>query len=402
MKADQPVDPLAWLDAEWADWTARGLERRLTPRRPHGCESSLLDFSSNDYLGLSDDPRVIDAAIEATRRFGTGARASALVSGWTEEHEALAADLAAFEGVEAVALAPTGYAANLGAIASVVGSGDAVYVDRLNHACLMDGVRLSGAALRVVPHNDVTRLAEILTRDEGRYRRRLIAVDGVFSMDGDLAPLPKVCALAERHGAMTLVDEAHGTGLFGRGGRGAREYWDVMERVTITVGTLSKALGTLGGFVAGERRLVRYVVQRAGPLVYSTALPPACAAAARAALAIVQAEPERRIKVFALAERLRHEARRAGWVVPESLGPIVPILVGEADATMRLAQELKTKGVVVGAIRPPTVPRGTARLRVSLSARHSIEAVDRLIETLRQAAIPKIGALQEPNQRRTT
>ena len=386
MEFHPTVDPLAWLDAEWADWTTRGLERRLIPRRVQGRESSLLDFSGNDYLGLSDDPRVIDAAIEATRRFGTGARASALVSGWTEAHEALATDLAVFEGVEAVALAPTGYAANLGTIASVVGSGDAVYVDRLNHACLIDGVKLGGAALRVFPHNDAERLAMILERDDSRYRRRLIAVDGVFSMDGDLAPLPTICEHAERHGAMLLVEHAHGTGLFGAGGRGARDHWGVMARVGITVGTLSKALGALGGFVAGERRLVRHVIQRASPLVYSTALPPACAAAARAALAVVRTEPERRVKVFALADRLRTEARRVGWVVPESLGPIVPILVGESDATMTLAQTLNAQGFAVGAIRPPTVPKGTARLRISLSARHRPEEVDGLIDALRKAA----------------
>ena len=375
------IDPLAWIDAEAASREALGLTRRLVARDP-----SLVNFASNDYLGLAADPRVIETASNAARRFGFGAGASPLVSGWTEAHEALAHDLADFEGVESVALFPTGYAANLGAITAIVGKDDAVYVDRFDHACLIEAARLSRATLRVYPHNSADRLASLLARDRPRFRRLLVATEGVFSMDGDLAPLDQIASLCEEFGAMLLVDEAHGTGVFGPTGRGACEQFDVCERVPIRVGTLSKALGSLGGFVAGSRRLVDHLVNHARTMMYSTAMPPACAAAAREALRIAREEPWRRERVHRLGQSLRDSLRAAGWVVPEtSRGPILPVIVGEPSRSVEMANRLRESGFLVPAIRPPTVPEGTSRLRISLSATHEDSVIAKLAEAIGKA-----------------
>ncbi|MBV8384891.1 MAG: aminotransferase class I/II-fold pyridoxal phosphate-dependent enzyme, partial [Planctomycetaceae bacterium] len=263
------ADPLAWIDDEAARWERRGLTRRLvahgaaTPGRLACDGRMLVNFGANDYLGLASDPRVIAAGRAAAEAFGWGAGASPLVTGWGAAHQELAEALARFERAEAAVLFPSGFAANLGTIAALVGVGDAVYVDRLDHACLIDGARLSGASLRVFPHADADRLAEILARERARFRRALVATDGVFSMDGDLAPLDRLADLADRFDAMLLVDEAHGTGVFGPDGRGAASELGVADRIPVRVGTLSKALGSIGGFVAGSRRLIDWLINHA-------------------------------------------------------------------------------------------------------------------------------------------
>ncbi len=381
-------DPLGWIDDEAAEWARKGLGRSLVvlgeakPGRI-ACEGRwLVHFASNDYLGLATDPRIVAAGVRAAERFGWGAGASPLVSGWREPHQELAEALAKFERTEAVALFPTGFAANLGTIKALVGRGDAVYVDRLNHACLMDGARLSGAQLRVYPHNDTNRLATVLERDCGRFRRSLIVTDGVFSMDGDLAPLADLADLAERFGAILMVDEAHGTGVFGPDGRGAASECGVAERVQVRVGTLSKALGSIGGFVAGSKRLVDHLINHSRTLIYSTALPPAAAAAASESLAIVQSEPWRRESVRRLGETLRSRLRTAGFEVLPSTGPIVPLLLGEPDPALGLSRRLRERGFLVPAIRPPTVPVGSSRLRISLTASHTEADLDALLEAL--------------------
>jgi 8-amino-7-oxononanoate synthase len=376
-------DSLSWIDDEARAWAERGLSRRLVPRGSGG-----RNFGSNDYLGLAADPRVVNAAVRAAEAFGWGAGASALVTGWSEVHQALADDLARFEKTEAAVVFPSGFAANLGTIAALVGPGDAVYLDRLDHASLIDGAWLSGARLRVYPHNDASRLEAILMRDRGRFRRSLIATDSVFSMDGDLAPLAELVDLAERFGAMLLVDEAHGTGVFGPDGRGASSEAGVADRVAIKIGTLSKALGSVGGFVAGSRRLIDWLVNHARPLIYSTALPPSAIAAAQAALQIVQAEPWRRERVRSRAARLRAELSAEGLDVGPSTtsGPIVPVLLGEAERAVNLADRLLDRGFLVPAIRPPTVPDGTARLRISLTAAHADGDLAALSEALRTLA----------------
>jgi 8-amino-7-oxononanoate synthase len=363
-------DPLAWLDLEAARRQSEGKERRLARELGPG-----VSFASNDYLGLRDDPRVIAAAVAAAEKFGWGAGASPLVSGWLPPHDELAREIARFERTEAVAIYPSGFAANLGAIAALVSAGDAVYVDRLNHASLIDGVRLSGARMRVYPHDDSDRLAQLLARDSGRFRRSLIATDGVFSMDGDLAPLAELAELSERFGAMLLVDEAHATGVLGPGGRGTAAHFGMEDRVDIKVGTLSKALGSIGGFVAGSRRLVDHLTNHSRTLIYSTGLPPAAAAAASRALAIVEAEPWRREHLIRLTERFR---AALGLARTPQLTPIVPIVVGDPGRAVDASAALREQGLFVPAIRPPTVPANTSRLRVSLSSRHTEADVDRL------------------------
>lgn len=380
-------DPLDWIDQETTAWAARGLMRTLriagTPKAAGGDPSN---FGSNDYLGLAANPRVVDAAEKAAHEYGWGAGASALVTGWRQPHQELAQALAAFEHAEAVALFPTGFAANLGTIAALVAPGDAVYVDRLVHACVIDGVRLSGAKLRVYPHNDVARLEEIMRRDRGRFRRSLIATEGVFSMDGDSAPLAQLADLAERFSAMLLVDEAHGTGVLGPDGRGAAAEAGVADRVHIRIGTLSKAFGSIGGFVAGSQKLIDWLINHARTLIYSTAIPPAAAAAARCALEISRAEPWRRDRVCELGDRVCAGLRCSGFPVPESRAPIVPVLIGDPERTVALADRLRVRGMFVPAIRPPTVPAGTSRLRISLSAAHTDDQVEQLVKALAEEA----------------
>jgi 8-amino-7-oxononanoate synthase len=373
--------PLEWLAEQAQARADDGSSRVLNPRAG---DSGLIDFASNDYLGLSRDPRVIAAAIEATTCYGFGATASPLVAGWTNEHEMLVGDLAAFEGTEAAVVFSTGFAAVAGAIASLVGPGDAVYNDRLNHACLIAGTRMSGATLRVYPHNEVNRLDESIRRDRagGRYRRILIATDTVFSMDGDLAPLVDLVDIANRHQAILMVDEAHATGVFGPEGRGAAAALGVAEQIDVKAGTLSKALGSIGGFIAGSKLLIDHLINRASTLMFSTALPPAACAAARMALSISRAEPWRRERATGLGDQLRLGLREQGWEIRASQGPIVPLIVGEAVAAVELSNRIRAEGYLAPAIRPPTVPRGTSRIRLSTSAANMEEQVRGLVHVI--------------------
>jgi 8-amino-7-oxononanoate synthase len=377
-------DALDWLDHVAAERSKKGLRRTLsplgeaTPGRIAQSGRMLAHFASNDYLGLAADPRVAASAHLTAQRYGWGAGASALVSGWRSPHQELADALAEFEGAEAVLLFPSGFAANLGTVSALVGPGDAVYFDKLNHASLIDGARLSGAKLRVYSHNDSDRLSSLLERDSGRFRRSLIATEGVFSMDGDLAPLPHLVELAERFSAMLLVDEAHATGVLGPDGRGASALFGVAGRVQARVGTLSKSLGSIGGFVAGSRKLIEHLVNHARTAIYSTALPPAAAAAAMEALAIAQREPWRRERVVELANRLRKSLSRLGLDIPAGVSPIVPVIVGESANALNCAAKLRDRGFLVAAVRPPTVPRGSARVRISVTAAHSDADVDGL------------------------
>ena len=345
------------------------------------------NFASNDYLGLASDPRSAEAARVVLSEFGVGARASALVSGRSEWHVRLEQSLARFEGQEAAVLFPTGYAANLGTIAALVGEEDVVFCDRLNHASLIDGCRLSGAKLRVFRHCELGSLQKELTKSAG-FRRRLIVTDSVFSMDGDLAPLRELCDLAEQFEADVLVDEAHGTGVFGEQGRGVCEHLGLEERVAVRVGTLSKSIGCLGGFVAGPRSLIDWLWNKARTQIFSTALPPAICAAACTAIELIEREPQLKIKLWQNCEFVRGELAEQGIAVAEnSTGPIIPILLGDPEAAVVAQQKLEKRGCLVAAIRPPTVPRGTSRLRICLSAAHSDEAlqclVDALSETIR-------------------
>ena len=342
---------------------------------------------SNNYLGLANHPALAEAAARAAHEHGVGAGASRLISGSLPLHAELEARLAALKGTEAALLFPSGYHANIGAITTLVGRDDAVFSDALNHASIIDGCRLSGATVHVYPHRDTTALATALTAS--RARRRLIVTDSIFSMDGDHAPLAEICALAEAHGAMVMVDEAHATGVFGASGAGLVEALGLHGRVTVQMGTLGKALGCAGAFIAAGREIVDLLVNRARSFIYTTAPAPPIVAAAGAALDLVAREPERRAYLLAQSAELRRRLAALGLDVPPGDGPILPVIVGDSDAAMRWSSALLERGVFVTAIRPPTVPRGTARLRVTLMATH--DAADLAHATNVFAAVRRVA-----------
>lgn len=360
-----------WLDAELQRLRDDGLWRdvRTVQSLPDGwCEVDgrrVRNLSSNDYLNLAHDPRVIAAAREALDETGVGAGASALVSGRSPWHERLEAVISQFEETEATVLFPSGFAANVGTVSALVSNNDVVFCDRLNHASLVDGCRLSGARLRVYRHDRLENLERELAKSAGAGRRWIVT-DAVFSMDGDLAPLPELCRLAERYEARLIVDEAHGTGVFGENGRGVCEHFDVEDRVAVRIGTLSKAIGTLGGFVACSRSVRDWLWHSARTQVFSTALPPVTCAAATESFRIIQQQPQQREHLHALSREFRE--LMSGQTAPEGEGPIIPVRVGEPEKAQRLAANLLEHGFLVGAIRPPTVPRGTSRLRICMTA----------------------------------
>ena len=386
---------LDWISAELKKWEEESLLRKRREVQPLAGGQCLVDgkivwdFASNNYLGLADDPRVVAAAVDALRTHGVGAKASALVSGRTDLHVKLETALAEFEGTDAAILFPTGMAANMGTLASLMSSEDSVFSDRMNHASLIDGCRLSGAHLRIYRHDDLDGLRTALAKDD--CRRKFIVTDSVFSMDGDLAPLPEICDLADEFQATLIVDEAHGTGVFGEHGRGVAEQQQVEGRIGVRVGTLSKAIGAIGGFVTGSEPLINFLWNKARTQVYSTALPPALCAAAIAALNIIRTEPQRRESLHANARLLRDQLALAGVLVyPGSVGPIIPVVLRDPEAAMQIARNLFADGYLVGAIRPPTVPRGTSRLRVTVRAGMPIEVVDGFAQSL-AAAMAQFG-----------
>ena len=327
-------------------------------------------FCSNNYLGLANHPKVMQRAIEATKEFGFGAGASRLISGNTVLHEELEKRIARFKGLAAALVFPTGYMANLGAITALVDESDTVIIDRLNHASIIDACRLSKAKLQVYPHKDMDALEKILARS-AHYQKRLIITDSVFSMDGDIAPLPQIVELARKYNAITMIDEAHATGIIGKTGKGAEEYFGIEGQIDIVMGTLSKALGSLGGFIAGSYELIDYLKNKARSFIYTTALPPAACAAALAALDIIEAEPELRNK---LAENIRAFGERET--------PIIPLIIGDAKKTMEISQKLFEQGLFISGVRPPTVPEGESRLRITVTASHSKEEIECLVSSL--------------------
>lgn len=378
---------------------SRSLLRRLrTIDSAPGTEVDLdghrvLLFSSNNYLDLAAHPRVTEAAINAIRRYGVGAGASRLVSGSLRPHRELEERLAAFKREEAALVFPTGYQANLGLIPTLAEDREVLYVDRLCHASLIDACRLCEASLRVYRHRDHAHLARLLQQG-CPPRPALIITDGVFSMDGDLAPLPELCKAAEQAGATLVVDDAHGTGVMGKDGRGTVEHYGLEGRAIVQMGTLSKALGGMGGFVAGSRDLIEYLVNRARPFIYTTALPPAMAAAAAAALDVIEAEPERRARLWSLRDRLHEGICQIGFDTLDSRSPIIPLLVGDADQALALSDQLLTHGVYAPAIRPPTVPAGTSRIRMSVTAGHTPAQIDHVLDVLK-TIVASDGRLRE-------
>ncbi len=382
---------MQWLSDELAALDRAGLRRCLNVREGGQAAKIVLDgqelvnFGSNDYLALAADPLLAAAATVAIESEGMGSGASPLITGRCQTHQRLERRLAEFEGAEATLLFPSGFAANLAAVTALAGPGDVVFSDAKNHASLWDGCRLSRADVRVYPHADWQQLDASLARTSG-YRRRLIVTDSLFSMDGDLAPLVELAEVARRHEAMLLVDEAHATGVFGPGGRGVAEHLGVEQFVTARVGTLSKALGCAGGFVSGSGQLIEWLINRARSYIYSTAAPAAISAAALAALDIAIAEPQRRRELLQRAAALRQRLAAIGWSLGRSASQIIPIVVGQPQRAVELSQRLRRHGLLVPAIRPPTVPEGEACLRVSLTWGHTEEQVAALVEELGAAS----------------
>lgn len=379
---------------ELAGLAARGLRRRRRCVEDLAASGSILEpviegrrlvnFCSNDYLGLAGDVRVAEAMRAAASRWGAGAGAAHLVSGHTSEHHALEEELAAFTGREAALLFSTGYMANAGAITAIAARDEVILQDRLNHASLIDGARQSGARLLRYRHGDAQEAARIAAEQGDRLA--MIATDGVFSMDGDVAPLRELAQLARRHQAWLLVDDAHGLGVLGAHGGGALEEAGLdAADVPLLVGTLGKALGSFGAFVAGDRDAIELVMQRARSYLFTTALPPAVAAATRAALAIARGEGWRRRHVAQLVARFRAGALQLGLPLADATTAIQPILVPGARQCVAGSEALRERGFWVSAIRPPTVPAGTERLRVTLSAGHSEAQVDALLGALAEA-----------------
>ncbi len=342
---------------------------------------TLLNFCSNDYLGLANHPAVVAALNEGASRYGVGAGAAHLINGHSAAHHVLEEELAEFVGRPRALLFSTGYMANVGTISALTGRDDVILEDRLNHASLIDGARSSGARVRRYRHRDVEHLDELLTTST--QAERLIVSDGVFSMDGDCTPLEKLIPVARKHSATLMVDDAHGIGVVGTGGRGTIETVSAsVDDVPVLVGTLGKALGTFGAFVAGSADLIEYLIQTARSYIYTTAIPPAVAYATRTSLRLAREETWRRDKLRALIERFRAGAQQLGISLPDASTPIQPVLVHESETANALSAALAERGILVQPIRPPTVPKGQARLRITLSAAHEEQDVDQLIDAL--------------------
>lgn len=379
------------LEIGLAQLATEGLRRRRrTLDAPCGPEAIIdgrpvVAFCSNDYLGLANHPAIVAAAQEAAGRWGVGSGASHVVSGHLRPHEDLEARLATFVGRERALYFTTGYMANLAIVPTLVERHDAIFADRLNHASLIDAALLARAEHVRYPHGDVDALAARL--EQSRARRKLILTDAVFSMDGDLAPLPELFALAERFDAWLVVDDAHGFGVLGPSGRGSIAHFELPPSPRlILMGTLGKAAGVSGAFVAGDQRVIDWLVQRARPYIFTTASSPLIAAALLASLDLIAAGDERRAHLRRLIDRLRSGLEELPWRLLPSPTAIQPLLIGGNDAVVRLSERLFAQGLWVPAIRPPTVPAGTARLRISLSAAHDETQIDALITALHDCA----------------
>ena len=378
-----------WIREELEELDRLGLRRfRRVRKRGQAGEFLLegrevLHFGSNDYLGLAGHPRVVAAACRAACEFGWGAGGSPLVCGYTSLHEQLEQALADFQGTEAAIVFSSGYAANVGAISSLVGPGDVVYCDEANHASIWDGCRLSRADVRFFRHGDVEHLKDQLEK-RGRYRRALVVTDTVFSIDGDLARLGELVDLAEKYDAMLLVDEAHALGVFGSHGRGLVEHAELLQAVPVRVATLSKALGSLGGFVAGPKAVIELIVNKARSYIFSTALPPPAIAAALEALSLLREMSFPGKELLLRAAWLREELGRQGWQVGPSQSQILSVVVGEPEKALRLSAGLLERGVFCPAMRPPTVAKGHSCLRISLNLSHTPEMLEQLVLALDQ------------------
>ncbi|CAN5421515.1 8-amino-7-oxononanoate synthase [soil metagenome] len=383
MEADRTdpaaAEPLGWIPAALEALEEEGLRRTVRHKDTPGGISGLVDLSSNDYLGLSHDARLADAAAAAIRTWGVGAGASRLVVGGSTPHRDLEAAVAAWKHTEDAIVFSSGYLANVGTIAALVGADDVILSDELNHASIIDGCRVSSARAHVYRHRDADHLRSLLRATAAPGRRQLVVTDGVFSMDGDLADLPGVCDAAEEVGAIVMVDDAHGSGVLGPEGRGTAALQGVADRVHVHLGTLSKSVGTAGGFVAGSAALVDWLRNRARSYVFDTAPPPAVMAAAAVGVRIARRDGALRAAAVANATRLAE-----GLGLPAPPACVLPLVVGDPRRALMLSAGLEEAGFLVVAIRPPSVPEGTARLRFTVTAAHDAEVIDRAAAVTRE------------------
>jgi glycine C-acetyltransferase len=380
------ADPLAYLGDQLEAWKKAGTYQRLRVLESASAAESRFDgrnvinLASNNYLGLTTHPRLIEAATQAARRFGAGSGAVRTISGTMTLHMALEERIARFKNVEACVVFQSGFAANAGTVAAVLTPEDHIISDELNHASIIDGCRLSKAKIHVFPHKDAAAAGRILEELVPVPGRKLLITDGVFSMDGDIAPLPALVAVAEKYGAIMMVDDAHSSGVLGRNGRGTIDHFNLHGRVHIQVGTLSKAIGVLGGYVCGSRNLIEFLYHRARPFLFSTSHPPAVAAACMAAFDVLEYEPERIQNLWDNTKYFKQGLTSAGFNTGMSETPITPVIVGEAKVAHQLSAALFEEGVLATGIGYPTVPEGKARVRTIVTATHTRKELDRALE----------------------
>ena len=375
-----------------------GLYRQMrylqSPQQPYVkiAGKNCLMLSSNSYLGLCNDQRLKQAAIDAMEKYGVGSGGSRLTTGSYEVHKKLEDEIAAFKETEAALVFNTGYMANVGAISSIAGKDWVIFSDRFNHASIIDGCRLSGAEIIVYEHCDVSDLETKAYSHRGR--RALVVTDGLFSVDGDIAPLPEIVKVVKRYNMLLMVDDAHATGVLGENGRGMAEYFGLQNEIDIQMGTLSKALASEGGFIAGSRNLIDYLANKARSFIFSTALAPSTVAVSLRALEIVQAQPQLRQSLTANSVWFRKKLKETGFTVSDFPTPIISVVLGPSELTVNFSNRLMEKNIFVSAIRPPTVPQGTSRLRINLMATHTVDDLARAIDSI--AAIGKeLGILND-------
>ncbi len=383
-------NPLSYLHDQLEQWRAEGTYQRLRILESESAAESRFDgkevvnLASNNYLGLTTHPKLREAAIAAVREFGVGSGAVRTISGTMRLHMQLEERIAAFKNVEACVVFQSGFAANAGTVSAILTPEDHIISDELNHASIIDGCRLSKAKIHVFPHKDVAAAEKILTELDGAPGRKLLISDGVFSMDGDIGPLPGLVEAAEKHGAIMMVDDAHSSGVLGRNGRGTIDHFGLHGRVQVQVGTLSKAIGVLGGYVCGSRDLIEFLYHRARPFLFSTSHPPAVAAACLAAFDVLEEEPERIERLWANTRRFKQGLVAAGFNTGISETPITPVIVGEASAAHQLSRELFQEGVLATGIGFPTVAKGKARVRTIVSSEHTNEELDRALDVFQK------------------
>lgn len=386
------TDPLSYLSEQLDAWRKAGTYQRLRVLQS-ACEpvatfdgKEVINLASNNYLGLADHPKLIEAAVQAARKYGAGSGAVRTISGTMSIHLELEEKIARFKKSEACVVFQSGFAANAGTVSAVLGPEDHIVSDQLNHASIIDGARLSKAKIHVFPHRDTVAAESILRELADKPGHKVLITDGVFSMDGDIAPLPKLVDVAEKHGAIMMIDDAHSSGVLGRNGRGTVDHFGLHGRVDIQVGTLSKAIGVLGGYVCGSRNLIDFLYARARPFLFSTSHPPSVAASCIAAFDILENEPERIERLWDNTRYFKGQLKEAGFNTGESETPITPIMVGEAKKAHEFSRTLFDNGMLATGIGYPTVPEGKARIRTIVTATHTREMLDRALEIVTRVA----------------